>query len=477
MAFNTLYFPVFLFVAALAFYAAPKPGMQKVILVIASLAFAASFSIFSALALVVLSVANFLILKKLAHVSSATKKQRFYLAGVVVNILSLAACKLLQEVFSNYGLQVLQGFDNSKWVILGFGFYTLQVIGYFFEVYKRRANFNLSFIQFFLTLAFFSKLPAGPILNLKQATTILNNERISFEEGNFSYGVQRLLLGLFKKIALADRLLPYVHAAFDNHEYLNGLNIYLAPILFTLQLYFDFSGYIDMGVGSARIFGIRLPENFSLPLRAKSISEFWRRWHISLVNWLTNYVFYPISYRYRKAKNKGIAVAVVCTFLVSALWHGFALTFFVWAACHFTYIILENVFNKKADAATHTRLIKKIIQVMLVWHLVAFSNIFFRSPTLKDAMVLFQDFARLPFLYAHKLSFKTWVINGGQDIENEFNYRFAILLSLLFLVFERKINRYAQSEKYNIVYVALMIVALVALGMFNTGERFIYLQF
>ena len=92
-------------------------------------------------------------------------------------------------------------------------------------------------------------------------------------------------------------------------------------------------------------------------------------------------------------------------------------------------------------------------------------------------MVLFQDFARLPFLYAHKLSFKTWVINGGQDIENEFNYRFAIFLSLLFLVFERKINRYAQSEKYNIVYVALMIVALVALGMFNTGERFIYLQF
>ena len=155
MAFNTLYFPVFLFVAALAFYAASKPGMQKIILVIASLAFAASFSVFSALALVVLSVANFLILKKLAHVSSATKKQRFYLAGVVVNILSLAAYKLLQEVFSNSGLQILQGFDNSKWVILGFGFYTLQVIGYFFEVYKRRANFTLSFIQFFFDAGFF----------------------------------------------------------------------------------------------------------------------------------------------------------------------------------------------------------------------------------------------------------------------------------------------------------------------------------
>lgn len=477
MAFNSLYFPLFLVVAAVFFYATKKAVIQKWILVFASLLFASLFSVFSALALLLISVCNYFLLKRLSNENNATAKKRVYLGSILFNILLLASYKLLQEVLSYSGLRLLEGFDNSKWIILGLGFYTLQVIGYFFEVYKRRATFGLSFLPFFLTLAFFSKLPAGPILNLKQAKISFTNEVVRLKEANLSYGIQRLLLGLFKKIALADRLLPFVQAVFDSHHYVNGLTIYLAPILFTIQLYFDFSGYIDMAIGSARIFGIQLPENFNLPLRAKSISEFWRRWHITLVNWLTNYIFYPLSYRYRKLKNRGIAIAVVCTFLVSAFWHGFALTFFVWAACHFTYIILENIFKKRKTETAQSSWLKRILQVFVVWHLVAFSNVFFRSATLKNAFLLFHDLAQTPFLYAENLGFKTWVINGGQDIENEFNYRFAILLSLLFLIFERKLNRYACSEKYNIVYVTLMLVAIVALGMFNAGERFIYLQF
>lgn len=171
-----------------------------------------------------------------------------------------------------------------------------------------------------------------------------------------------------------------------------------------------------------------------------------------------------------------MAIAVVCTFIISALWHGFALTFIIWAACHFTYIILEHVINKK-QTGTGGPWIMNLGKIILVWHLVAFSNIFFRSSTVQSAFVMFQDLGRLPFLYGKEVSLKGWLINGGQDIENEFNYRFAIVLSLLFLMFEKKLNRYAQSEKYNLIYVSLMLVALVVLGMFNTGERFIYLQF
>ncbi len=476
MAFNSLYFPVFLIVAAVCYYATKKASVQKWILAMGSIVFVSFFSVFSALALLLISVCNYFLLKKLANATTPGTKKTTYLSSIIFNVALLVAYKLLQEVLTRSGIRVIEGFDNSKWIILGIGFYTLQVIGYFFEIYKRRAKFDLPFIEFFLSLAFFSRLPAGPILNLKEAKGFLASEAISFKEENLSYGIQRILLGLFKKMALADRLLPFVKTVFDDHYAVNGLTIYLAPILFTLQLYFDFSGYIDMAIGSARIFGIYLPENFNLPLRAKSISEFWRRWHITLVNWLTNYIFYPISYRYRKWKAKGIAIAVVCTFLVSALWHGFALTFLIWAACHFTYIILENVLGKKNQDEKQPWM-KRAIQVVIVWQLVAFSNIFFRSATLQDVYQLFIDFKNQPFLYKQGLTLKTWAINGGQDIENEFNYRFAIGLSLLFLVFENRLNRYARSEKYSIAYVSLLLAALVVLGMFNTGERFIYLQF
>jgi hypothetical protein len=121
--------------------------------------------------------------------------------------------------------------------------------------------------------------------------------------------------------------------------------------------------------------------------------------------------------------------------------------------------------------------VAKIAGVFLVWHLVAFANLFFRSRSLEDASRLLRDLGRLPFLYGQELDLRTWLINGGIDIESEFNFRLSFLLCLLFLAFEKRFNKYAQSEKYNIVYVALMLILIAVFAMFNTGERFIYLQF
>jgi D-alanyl-lipoteichoic acid acyltransferase DltB (MBOAT superfamily) len=476
MNFISFEFFILLIITAVAFYSTRKQHTQKLVLLLSSTVFICFFNVLSFVVLSIFTSLNFYLLKRLSHTTVTSKSKQLYFSGIAINTALLFIYKLLQDLISSSGIQLLEGFNNSKWILLGIGFYSIQVIGFYFDIYKRKQLFTLNPIDFSLAVSFFPKLPSGPILTLKQSANIFHDETEKFQVENIIYGIQRILLGLFKKVVLADRLLPFVNQIFDDHNYHNGFLIYLGPFLFTLQLYFDFSGYIDIALGSARIFNIKLPENFLFPLRAQSIVDFWRRWHITLVNWLTHYIFYPISFRYRKFKKQGIAIAVVCTFFVSAAWHGFAITFFIWALCHFTYIICENYFQLNQHKAKTSTLIK-FVRVIFVWHLIAWSNLFFRSHSLNDVKLFFNDFMKLPFLVPDSISLKSWILNGGQNIENEFNLRLSILLCLLFLIYEKKITQYAFSTKYNIYYVVAMIVFITVFGMFNLGERFIYLQF
>jgi D-alanyl-lipoteichoic acid acyltransferase DltB (MBOAT superfamily) len=470
MAFNGLHYFVFLPVLLCFYYAFKQPAARKAILLAGSAFFMIYNSWLSATAVFFITVLNYRLLSTLNGASNDGFRKRLVLCGVVFNASLLLVYKFLQV---GAGEQILNGFDNERWIILGISFYSLQLISFYVEVYKRRLPFFGSFPDFLLSVVFFAKVPAGPILSMEQSLSLPNSVDNRTTAADISFGLQRLLLGLFKKVALADRLTPYVSEVFDKHQYLNGATIYLAPFLFTVQVYFDFSGYIDMAIGSARLFGIRLPENFDLPLRATSITKFWRRWHMTLINWLSTYVFYPVAFRFRKWKKRGLAVAVLVTFLISAFWHGMAFTFLVWGLLHVLYIIIENRFFSKKKANTWWRMAGGLV---LTWHLVAFANLFFRANTLKEAFLLFRNLGELPFLYSN-VSFGTWLINGGGDIEMAFNYRLSVALALVFLLIEKKINRYAASERYNIVFVTLLLTALAVFGMYQSGERFIYLQF
>lgn len=195
---------------------------------------------------------------------------------------------------------------------------------------------------------------------------------------------------------------------------------------------------------------------------------------MSLINWLTQYIFYPLSFRLRKMRQRGLAIAVIITFLISAAWHGLAVTFFAWALCHIIYIVIEHwVFKGGRNSGP----VPSLIRVFIVLHLVAFANLFFRAESLDDAARLITDFSNLPFLYPDGSSFKSWLINGSQDIEAEFNFRLSVLLCILFLIFERRIYRYASSEKYRIGYVAAMVIMIVVFGFFHSGKNFIYASF
>jgi hypothetical protein len=159
--------------------------------------------------------------------------------------------------------------------------------------------------------------------------------------------------------------------------------------------------------------------------------------------------------------------------LVSAAWHGLAITFFIWAACHFIYLAIEA--NVKLPYGKSP--VVQILRIFWVWNLVAFSHLFFRAHSLADVHLMLNAIRELPFWIPEGSNFKTWLINGGRDIEYENNYRFAIALSLVYLAFEKWFNRKANSNKYSVGYVALLLVLIVALGIFNVGARFIYFQF
>lgn len=472
MLFTDPIYYFFLFVFSLLYLIVKQVPHRQFFLALVSALFCISFGWFSFFVLTGLCIINYTLLFRLANTKNKILKKWLYNVSVAFNVFFLIAYKSVQVAASN----TLQdaNFNHGDFVLLGLSFYVLQIIGYFFEVYKKRHLFSLSFLDFYLSVAFFCKLPEGPILQLPQATKVFNFDAKVETEANFSFGIQRILLGLFKKLVLADRLGFYVHQVFDEHLYTNGLTIYATAILFTIQLYLDFSGFIDIAIGSARLFGITLPENFNYPLRASSIIEFWRRWHITLVSWLTNYVFYPLSFRFRKYKKKGLIIAVIITFLISAFWHGIAVTFLIWGTCHIIFIIIEHWLVKNSENKTG---LKKVLRIFVVWNLVSFANLFFRSKTFGDAIQLIYDLTRKPFFYGNEVSLKTWLINGGQDIETEFNFRLSIGLCILFLFLERKINGYANRQKYQVGYVAVLLILIAVFGFFNGDQNFIYTRF
>ena len=297
-------------------------------------------------------------------------------------------------------------------------------------------------------------------------------------QDNLIIGFNRFLLGLFKKMVIADRLSPAVHSIFDFNDNYQGLTTLIGVYLFTVQLYFDFSGYTDMALGIAKMLGYDLKENFNLPLRSASVSEFWRRWHISLINWFTNYIYYPLVYRLRTYKKTAALTGILITFLVSGIWHGIGFTFLAWAICHILYLSFE-LFTKRfrvtlSEQLNHT--FYNISSIFIVFNAVCFSNIFFRAESFEKAIQLIKNLFSNFFPDNWLRNFIAPLATGGHQID-EFNFFISILIMGIFLLFEKKINRFAINKKLNLLFITAFIILIFIFGIFNNGERFIYMQF
>ncbi len=284
-------------------------------------------------------------------------------------------------------------FDATLNLILpvGISFYTFQTLSYAIDVYRGDIKTEHHFGYYFLFVTFFPQLVAGPI---ERPDNLLPQLRKPYKWNwdDAIAGGKRMLAGFFKKIVVADLLATYVNAVYNSPETSSGLGIVVASAMFAVQIYCDFSGYTDIAIGCARIMGIHLMQNFNRPYSARTIKEFWARWHISLSTWFRDYLYIPLGGNRCKPFRRWMNVMIV--FLVSGLWHGAAWTFVIWGFLHGAYQIIGGLTLKKRQALCEKLHINRestgfhIYQQILTCVLVTFAWIFFRANSTGDLMVL-----------------------------------------------------------------------------------------
>ena len=271
---------------------------------------------------------------------------------------------------------------------VGISFYTFQALSYSIDVYRGKIEPTKDIVAFFAFISFFPQLVAGPI---ERATNLLPQfqKKREFDYDNAVDGMRQILWGLFKKVVVADNCAVYVNQVFANSGSHSGSTLLLAAVFFTFQIYGDFSGYSDIAIGTAKLFGIRLMRNFNVPYFSRDIAEFWRRWHISLTTWFRDYVYIPLGGS-RVSKAKVIRNTFVI-FLVSGFWHGANWTFIVWGAYHaflFLPLILTGKNRKYTNQIAEGRYLptlKETGQMLLTFILTVFGWIVFRSESIGQA--------------------------------------------------------------------------------------------
>lgn len=438
-------------------------------LLVCSLVFISLLSWQSAIVLVFLSSINFLIGNK-------TENSRLaYVTGIFINLLAIVAFNYIGYFNKNLSVQLQEvNFSINEFILaLGLSFYSIQHIAYLIDIRKLKIKAETQYLNFLFCSSYFPKLISGPVTKYQELIGYAGHSDL--DKKLFFSGFNRFLIGLFKKLVIADSLAPSIHSVFDfNNEY-PGLTILTGGLLFTIQLYFDFSGYCDMAIGVSNMLGIKIPENFNLPLRSTSIGDFWRRWHMSLIRFFTEYIFYPISYRFRKKKKLAAAIGIVVTFMISGLWHGIGLTFIIWAACHLSYLMLELLFLKHKKTISVPQ---KVFGWLYVIIAVSFSNIFFRIKSTDLLMLKCKNLFSLDNFIPKDFAtdFFAPLAVGWHQIE-QFNFSITLFFCLVFLLVEKKLNILSKREDYSVIYTYLLIMLIIAFGVFSNGEQFIYMQF
>ena len=459
---------------------------KRLLLLFSSFAFLALFNVTSLLFVVFFNSINYWAGKRIATGVDKKSIVWTYYPMLVINIASII---LINKFLSGFFITIQKthlppSFFNdieNQIIALGLSFYGLQNVSYLIVVYKKRIKASQNYLDFSLGNSFFAKISLGPIMQHHELSKQFQKlHKLATErQENLIWGTNRILLGLFKKLVLADRLVPITSSLYLPDAEITGYSTWVGIFLYFLQLYFDFSGYMDLAVGSARLFGIQLKENFNFPLRSVSIADFWRRWHISLMDWLTKYIYFPLSFRLRQQKKYGIFISIIVTFFISGVWHGWGLTFLFYALIHAFYMIVELALKKtrlKSNRDGNQRS-NFYPRQFLVFILVSFSLIFFRAPNMEASFNIIGNLFDATNFFDSSVFWRTWLINGGGNIEVTFNNRLSIILSILFILYEKRMVHKSQSKTLNFKYILFIILSIILFGVFGNVQRFIYLQF
>ncbi len=318
---------------------------------------------------------------------------KFYLwANIVLNLLILGLFKYYDFFAQSFANAFLGG--NADRILLhlvlpvGISFYTFQALSYSIDVYRDNIKPTRDIVAFFAYVSFFPQLVAGPI---ERATSLLPQFERSrrFDYATAVDGLRQMIWGFFKKMVVADSCAIYVDIIFDHPDWFNGSSLLLAALLFTIQIYGDFSGYSDIAIGCAKLFGIRLRRNFNVPYFSRDIAEFWRRWHISLTTWFRDYIYIPMGGS--RVSKWRVLLNTLVIFLVSGLWHGANWTFVAWGAYHallFLPLILLGKNRKYRNVVAEDRTLpslRELGQMLLTFLLAMMGWILFRSDSIEQA--------------------------------------------------------------------------------------------
>ena len=361
---------------------------------------------------------------------------------------------------------------------VGISFYTFQALSYSIDVYRGKIEPTKDIVAFFAFISFFPQLVAGPI---ERATNLLPQflKKREFDFDTAADGMRQILWGLFKKIVVADNCAVYVDRVFSTYTGQSGSTLLLAAILFTFQIYGDFSGYSDTAIGTAKLFGIKLMRNFNVPYFSRDIAEFWRRWHISLTTWFRDYVYIPLGgSRVSKAK---VVRNTFIIFLLSGFWHGANWTFIAWGAYHavlFLPLILSGKNRKYTNQVAEGRLLptlKETGQILLTFFLAVFGWIIFRAESIGMAW----DYVR--GICDESLFTGPYLINRMFYIST---FIFIVLMLVVEWLFRAKehelhITNYVRLSKLQVVfYWVFLYLLVIVLVMFSASSKtFIYFQF
>jgi alginate O-acetyltransferase complex protein AlgI len=273
---------------------------------------------------------------------------------------------------------------------LGISFYTFRMISYLLDIDKRKISPCTDWVVFFSYVAFFPSLISGPIDKAKLLIPQLQKKRI-FNYDQFNDGLRQILWGLFKKTVVADNCAGVANDIFNNYQNLPASSLAIGAFFYMIQLYADFSGYSDMAIGIAKLLGFNITKNFNFPFFALNIADYWRRWHISLTSWLTEYVFTPLSITFRDYGKFGLALAIMINFTLVGIWHGANWTFVLFGfihGCYFIPLIIKGTLYKKAKPSANKMLptFREFTNMLGTFILVVLAEIMFRADSVTHAI-------------------------------------------------------------------------------------------
>ncbi|MDD2954242.1 MAG: MBOAT family protein [Parabacteroides sp.] len=458
-----LFFPV----VCVCYFALPSLKIRNLFLLAASYYFYMNWQPVYALLLLTSTVITYLAARGIGHFEESRKKRFCLVASLVLNLGILFLFKYYNFVAENlvsllHPLGLAVDFPSFGMLLpVGISFYTFQALGYSIDVYRKNTPVEKDFFTYALFVSFFPQLVAGPI---ERSTNLLPQfkEKHSFCYEDAMAGFRLMLWGYFLKLILADRCALYVDAVFNNVEHHNGGSFLLASLFFPFQIYGDFAGYSLVAIGVARVLGFRLMENFRRPYFAASVTEFWRRWHISLSTWFKDYVYIPLGGN--RVSRSRCYFNVLATFVISGLWHGANWTFLIWGTLHGVLQCVERAFGfHKA----HWSGVSRFMHVFVTFCVVSLAWVFFRANSLTDAVVIIKGiFTDLAFPYLRLADFLA----------------IGLALSLLFL--KESIDEFGwkiriSESRFGAVrylYMVAMITYIILFGVLN-GDQFIYFQF